>query len=345
MPNWYGETLFATPFVRALRAMAPGASISALGPARTQAMLERHPLIDRFILYDESGPQRGLPAAWRAASTIRAQRYDAAIVLRRSFTRTALLAAAGVPVRIGFANAKSGWLLTHPVRRPAGTRHKAEEYFALLAPLGEAPAPGPCDYYSSPEERAQASQLLRAAGIDDQRNFVVIHSGANWAHKRWPTDAFAELGARLMREASVAILLTGSADDAPLAGAIRARMAPHAPHELVGRTTIRQLAAVLERAAAVISNDTGVLHLAAALRRPVVALYGPTSPALTGPYGDPALTRVIHHPECCPAVPCYQPDHPGYPGMAAISVEEVVRAAKELLRHTADSTQHTEKTP
>ena len=100
---------------------------------------------------------------------------------------------------------------------------------------------------------------------------------------------------------------------------------------LVGQTTFREAAACVERASLVVSNDTGMLHDAAALGRPVVALYGPTSPAMTGPLGATKQVRVIHHAGCCPSIPCYAPDHPGSPGMESISVDEVHAAAEALL--------------
>ena len=125
--------------------------------------------------------------------------------------------------------------------------------------------------------------------------------------------------------------MTGGPDDAPAAKAIAAQMRRPAVL-LAGRTTLRQLGGCLEQAGLVISNDTGVLHIAAALSRPVVALYGPTSPALTGPLGDPRRMIVLHHADCCPRIPCYQPDQPPHPGMNAITVDEVYDAARQLLR-------------
>ena len=104
---------------------------------------------------------------------------------------------------------------------------------------------------------------------------------------------------------------------------------------LAGQTTLRQLAACLEQAALVVSNDTGVLHLAAALRRPVLGLYGPTSPALTGPLGEPSRTTVLHDPTCCPEVPCYHSDHPPHQGMDSIGVEAASGAALHLLETCA----------
>lgn len=103
---------------------------------------------------------------------------------------------------------------------------------------------------------------------------------------------------------------------------------------LAGATSVRELAAILEHADLVVSNDTGIAHLAAALHRPLVALYGPTSPALTGPLGDRERVAVIHRPECCPQIPCYAPNHASHPGMQAISVDEVYEAAHRLLQNT-----------
>jgi heptosyltransferase-1/heptosyltransferase-2 len=126
------------------------------------------------------------------------------------------------------------------------------------------------------------------------------------------------------------IVITGGPNDVELAGGVSGLMR-HPPLVLAGRTSLGLLAACLEQADAVVSNDTGVLHVAAALRRPVVALYGPTSPQLTGPLGEPQRTVVLHHPDCCPSIPCYRPDHPGAPGMDAITVDEAYAAVCRVL--------------
>ncbi len=330
MPNWFGETLFATPFLRALRGGLPQSFIAALGVPRAQAILAHNPQVDELVLYDEQaahGTWRGRRAL---ARLLRAKRFDTAVILRRSLTRTLLLAWAGIPRRIGFANLKSGWLLTHRVQPPKAPIHKAHAYLRLLAPLGLREQPGSYAYYPSEEERAQARQLLHAKGLLNGNPLVVLHPGANWAHKRWGVERFIELANRLIRRHPVSLVLTGGPDDLSLIGPMLPRLMTR-PVVLAGQTTLRQLAAVLEHAGLVVSNDTGVVHVAAALGRPVVALYGPTSPAITGPLGDATRTVVIHHPDCCPRIPCLHPDHPKYPGMDAISVEEVYVAACQML--------------
>lgn len=339
LPNWFGETLFATPFLRALHRHRPAAWIATLGRPLCREVLLHNAHVDALLDYDERGSHRGPAGKWRLVMSLRAQRVDTAFILRRSLSRSLLLALARIPARVGFANAKSGWLLTHRVPAPREPRHKAATYLALLEAVGlsatEGDAAG-CDYTVSDEERDAAHGLLKRLGVLDGRPVVILHPGANWAHKRWAPERFAALGDRLAA-AGGQVVITGGPDDRAVAESIRRTMRKP-PTVLAGTTSLRQLGACLEQAQLVMSNDTGVLHIAAALGRPLVALFGPTSPALTGPLGDPQRTVVLHHPACCPRVPCYRPDRPVHPGMDSITVEEVYAAACQLLANASRST-------
>jgi len=332
LPNWFGETLFATPFLRALRRQRPAAWIATLGRPLCREVLLHNAHVNAQLDYDEQGTHRGVIGKWRLVRSLRAHRADTAFILRRSLSRSLLLALAGIPARVGFANAKSGWLLTHRVPAPRGPRHKAATYLPLLEAVGLSGAgesPLVYDYTVSEEERDAARAQLDRLGVSDGRPMVILHPGANWAHKRWAPERFAALGDRVAA-AGNRVVITGGPDDRAMAESIRRTMA-HPAAVLAGATSLRQLAACLAQAQLVISNDTGVLHIAAALGRPLVALYGPTSPALTGPLGDPQRMVVLHHPECCPRVPCERPDHPVHPGMDSITVEEAHAAACQLL--------------
>lgn len=330
LPNWYGETLFAVPFLKALRRHLPQAHLATLGWPQCAEVLQHHPAVDALLTYDERGAHRSLGGKLAVLRTLRVERFTTAFVLRPSLSRTALLAAAGIRRRIGWAQPKSGWLLTDRVRpAPAGT-HKAASYLPLLQVVGATAALEPYDYVVTEEERQQAAALLARHPSPPRGPLVILHPGANWPHKRWLPERFAAVGNLLSRRHQARLVLTGGPQDQPLVARVQQDlMVPTLP--LVGHTTLRQLGACLALADLVIAADTGVLHLTAALRRPAIALFGPTSPALTGPLGDPALLRVIHHAQSCPAIPCYQPEHPGSPGMAAITVEEVAAAAATLL--------------
>ena len=155
LPNWYGETLFATPFLRQLRQQHPQARIATLGWPQCEEILRHNPSVDEHVVYDERGAHRGLAAKWRIIRQLRATRFDAAFVLRRSLSRSLLLALAGIPTRVGFANAKSGWLLTRQVTVPLEPRHKAASYLPLLEKNNGAPVPivGSYEYVVSDAER------------------------------------------------------------------------------------------------------------------------------------------------------------------------------------------------
>ncbi len=331
LPNWYGETLFATPFLRGLRQQVPRAIITVMGWPQCEEVLRHNPHVNAFLIYDERNDHRSVMSKWRLIRRLREIRCDTAFILRRSLSRSLLLAAAGIPTRVGFDNPKSGWLLTRRVPSPNSPMHKAATYLPLLEAWGAAaPTTLTCDYVVTQAERAQAGELLSARGIGNDR-FVVLHPGANWAHKRWAPKRFAALADRVVETHRVQVLVTGGPHDLELAETVKRGMR-HPAVVLAGRTTLRQLSACLEHATVVISNDTGVLHLAAALGRAVLGLYGPTSPALTGPLGEPSRTAVLHHADCCPEVPCYHPDTPPHQGMDAISVDEAYIACSNLLR-------------
>jgi lipopolysaccharide heptosyltransferase II len=261
---------------------------------------------------------------------LRARRFDTAFILRRSLSRSLLLALAGIPMRVGFANPKSGWVLTHRVVPSPAPQHKAWTYLQLSTALGWEGPPQPCTYTVGDEERSQALRWLEAKQWVEARPLVLLHPGANWAHKRWPSERFAELGERLVSLRQVRVLITGGPGDWEVARSVAERVRSPAAC-LVEPMGLRQLGALLEQVHLVVSNDTGVLHLAAALQRPLVALYGPTSPSLTGPLGEPGRLAVLHHADCCPRIPCREPDHPSHLGMEAISVDETYQAACSML--------------
>ncbi|MBI3321473.1 MAG: lipopolysaccharide heptosyltransferase II [Candidatus Omnitrophica bacterium] len=352
LPNWFGETLFVTPFLKALRERHPEAWIATLGWPQCREILLQNPHVNALLEYDERGRHRSVWGKRRLIASLRAEAFDAAFMLRKSLSRSLLLNLAGIPKRIGFANSKSGWLLTHRVpaappstaealKRAGRTqqpgesiaqhsRHKAATYLPLLAAVSRPATLTAYEYFVSEEERAEARARLSTPHCATGGPLIVLHPGANWFHKRWSAQRFAQLGDRLAGAHHAQVMITGGPADLALAGAVNKGMRQPAT-VMAGQTTLRQLGALLEQARLVVSNDTGVLHMAAALRRPVVALYGPTAPALTGPLGDPTRTIVVHHPDCCPEIPCFRPHRPPHVGMEAITVEEAYGAAATLL--------------
>jgi ADP-heptose:LPS heptosyltransferase len=173
----------------------------------------------------------------------------------------------------------------------------------------------------------KADNILKEAGIKKQERFFIINPGGNWPPKRWPKKKFAGLCKSLKERYSCAVLITGSANDAELAKDIIG-LSQGAAISICGKTDLKQLAAIMRKASLVVSNDSGPMHIAVSQRVPTIALFGPTSENITGPYGDSDFL-VIHKWNDCD-IPCYSPCD-DYRCMDAISAEDVLRAAEQLL--------------
>jgi lipopolysaccharide heptosyltransferase II len=206
--------------------------------------------------------------------------------------------------------------------------HAVERYLLVARELAlEIRSRAEFNVHIPPEAHRFAEEFLAAANAQ-RRPVVVLLPSSRWATKRWPADCFAALADRVTAELDGAALFLGGAGDAPLVERIRGMMMMKGKSlSLAGGTSIKQSAALLSRAAAVVANDSGPMHLAAALGAPVVALYGPTSPARTGPYGG--NVRVFKSTREC--APCFDPECDDPKCMRDISVDEVFDAVRGFL--------------
>ncbi len=288
-----GDVVMTLPTLWALRRRFPGAAIDWLVEAPSAGLLEGHPAIDRLLV----SPRhlcRGLAesgqalAAWRRfrdfRRELRAVRYDVVLDLQGLFKSGAWVGLARGDRKVGFdrTREKAYWFLNEKMPAYDPERHAARRYLDAAAYLGaEVSETAPEKYYTpSPAGEAEADASL--AGFPGPR--VVLNPGARWATKRWPLEHWEGLAARLARETDLAIVLTGGSSDIPLGRAI-ARVAPERILDLCGRTSLPGLAVVLGRATAVVTADTGPMHLAAAVGAGGLALFGPTKPGRTGPFG------------------------------------------------------------
>lgn len=341
-PDHLGDLLFATPALRMARQELPDATLSLLVGPWSRAVVARNPDLDEVLTCRFPGferqPKKNLLAPYRllfeTAQSLRG-RFDAAVVLRFDHWWGAwLAAAAGIPLRIGYDQPETRPFLTHAL--PYSTdRHEVEQNAALVAALCRCDAgrPGPLRFPVTAAARAWATDWLAARGVAPGRPLIAIHAGAGAAVKQWPPDAWAETARGLMRLFDAQILLTGSAAERPLAQAIMARLAAPAL-DATGQTDLEQLAALMERCAAVLGSDSGPLHLAVAVGAPTVHLYGPVSAVKFGPWGDPTRHIVLKSNWAC--APCNRLDWPAaalarHACMSAISVEDVLHATRRLL--------------
>ena len=232
------------------------------------------------------GP-RGLLAFAEFARGLRSRRFDLAIDLQGLLRSGLMTAATGSKIRVGLAQAREGAtrFYTHGIGTPEGIEHAVDKLMAVVRAFGimSGPVFRPA---ISPADRAWAEGALSKVG----RPRLVLNVGARWLTKRWPPERFAEVAIRAVRERSAGLIAVGSPEDAPLVSKLVESLPGLPILDLTGATTLPRLAAVLERADCVLSNDTGPLHLAAATGARVVGVYTCTSPARTGPYGLNART-------------------------------------------------------
>jgi heptosyltransferase-2 len=349
--NWLGDSVITIPAVRALRALFPGSPITMLVPANLACLWEIEGSADRVVPMQRPAGLRGARALIAA---LRRDRYDLGILLPNSFSSALLFLLGGVRRRVGYATDGRGLLLTSPVPVPRGERparprdrggrarrdgaggrtpsgfegHQVHRYLALVRTLGAVEAdPRPSLRLPSPLLE-QADALLRERGIAPGRKVVGLNAGASYGEaKCWPQERFASL-ARLLRDRlGAAVLAVGGAAERQRAEAVCAPLGPDGIN-VAGETTVAQLAALAARCEVFVSNDTGPMHLAAAVGTPVVAIVGPTDPAATGPLSDRA-TIVRRDTPCAPCLKRRCPtDHRC---MTAVAAEEVFAAVRNLM--------------
>lgn len=327
--NWMGDLLFMTPAIRAVRRAYPRSFIAALVPPRGIELMQAHPHLDEVILAGESRGIGGLFRWLGLVRRLRLGRFDSAVLFHRSFTRALAVRLAGVPERIGYRTAKRARLLTTAVEPPPkDSVHKAAGFLALVSAAG-IPSDGlRYDVGLLPQDHAAAQRLLQEWGVRPEETLVALHAGANWRLKRWPAARFAELGDELALRHRARVLLIGDRGDLPLAEKIRARMKTP-PIVAAGRTSFRELGALLTRARLLVSNDSGPLHLGLAVGTPAVGLFGPTDPKLSGPPENGKAVSLFGSIGC--PVPCYQLRCPANLCMHQISVGQVLDAAEKFL--------------
>lgn len=307
-PNWLGDAVMATIVPRALRRTFD--RVGVLCPSGLRDVWSATPDVDEVVSFGSGGEVD----AYRSAG------YDRVLLGPLSFGSAWRAWRGRTRHRHGFGGSGREWLLASrlPASEYRRDRHQVENYRALAALVGEpaaedAPAVRPFD-----EWREEAARLWP----DDGRWRVALQPGAQYGPaKRWPADRFARAAGRLC-DAGASVAVVGGPSDRGVADEVLA--AEERGLDLVGRTSVGSLAAVLEGADVLITNDTGPMHLAAAVGTPTVALFGSTNPTWTRPYGHGH--RVLSHPVDCQ--PCYQRTcRIGYRCLTGIDLEAVVDGA------------------
>jgi lipopolysaccharide heptosyltransferase II len=337
-PNWIGDAVMSLPALEALERHHASAEIVLVAKPWVSELFSNHPAVNRVIVYDSEGEHKGARGLGRLVRALRRERFDAAILFQNAFHAAWMAWLAGIPQRIGYARDGRRVLLTEAVEVPAAAAygHHTYYYLQLLFRAGVIPKPEPVEEVRLTVEKAEkawARKHVESLGLHGPRFLVGLSPGASFGPaKRWPVERYADLADRLIGALNADVLIFGSAAEKPLAEAIAGAM-EHTPTIVAGQTTLRQLMALLAQCRLIVTNDSGPMHLAAALGVPLVAIFGSTDERATGPLGPEV--RVVKQPVACS--PCGLRECPiDFRCMTGVSVESVHRAALEVVKETRD---------
>ena len=304
-PSWIGDTVLAQALFIRLHEGTPGLQLDALAPRWVAPVLERMPQITEVVDSPFVHGELSLKARHRLARQLAQRGYQRAYVLPNSIKSALIPFLADIPERIGFVGETRYGLINHRHTLNKALLPQMAERFAQLAEVPGAPLRRPIPQPRLLASSAQRAATLAALAIDLPEKLAVFCPGAEYGPaKRWPAAYYAEL-ARALGARGHAIWLLGSAKDAPVADEIVAASAG-AAENLCGRTTLGQALDLIASARLVVTNDSGLMHVAAALGRPLIALYGSSSPDYTPPLSDKAAI-IWRKPDCSP---CFKRECP-----------------------------------
>ena len=323
-PSSLGDIVHAMPTCAAIRRAYPKARLTWLVKRQWAGLVERIDGVDRVWSVEST-----LQGWLSQVAPLRAERFDLVVDLQGLFRSAAIGRLTGSPLLVGFANAREGspWFYSTRVTVPQSEMHAVDRYMLVAKALGAVDSGTPEFRFRIPQtDYDEVDRLLSRSGVTPGMSWVAMNVSARWPTKRWPAASFAEVADQLQQEGCGAVVMIGGPDERADVVAVRGQMKTEAI-DLAGATTVGLLPALLSKASMLITNDSGPMHIAAAVGTPVVALFGPTSEVRTGPYG--AGHVVLTEP--VPCRPCFSRTcHNSLPleCLRAVSPQQVLTAAR-----------------
>ncbi|GBE12089.1 ADP-heptose--LPS heptosyltransferase 2 [bacterium BMS3Bbin14] len=331
--NWIGDAIMTTPAVRTVRRNFPAAEITLLAMPWVADVFRASPDIDRIIHYEKNGRHHGLAGKMRLALDLKRESFEAAVLLQNAFEAALITSLARIPVRGGYTTDGRGLLLTHGVKKQAdiGRRHQVHYYQEMLRGLGLRPGPDDLELVLPDSASRWAGEFLQEKGLEPGALIIGLNPGAAYGPaKRWPSNKFAALAAELCRKTEALVLIFGTEADCAVAERIGIEAAAGARIvNLAGRTSLSQAMALIGRCTVFVTNDSGLMHVSAALHTRTVAIFGSTDPVATGPASDHAIV-VRTEIACSPCLKTHCPKQ-HFQCMEKIKVEDVLTAVYEHL--------------
>jgi len=328
-----GDVILTLPLVQVLKDFMPAADIDLVVVPRAMDVCRNHPAIHELVSYDKRGAERGWKGLRSKSKDLRHTRYDLAFVPHRSLRSALLVFAARIPLRVGFRKSAGKWLFTRRIPYNSD-EHEIKRNLSLLEGIGmhDLGTVLPTVYPGEAEQR-EVDELLSSKELAGARTLVAIAPGTIWNTKRWLKERFAGL-ARSLAEKNIGVILIGGPEDATLGDEVKEQASHPLVHNLAGKLSLLGSAECIRRCKVLVSNDSAPMHLAVAVRTPVVAIFGATVPAFgfapVGPNDTVVETRglrcrpcSIHGGEQCPIGT--------FECMMNISVERVLQRVEDRL--------------
>jgi heptosyltransferase II len=331
---YLGDVVLTTPLLDALRSKYPSARIDIVVQPAWMEMVRYHPSATMIVPFDKRGAESGIVGTLRFAKSLAAQKYDIAFCPHPSFRSAFILWLARIPLRIGFHNSSGALFFTKTVQRDE-KKHEVHRVLSLMNVVGGVDIESAPKVHLGPD--SDAGEILARFGLDSRKRYLGIHPGSVWATKRWLPERFGELGKTLSQEYD-GVIVFGGAGEEELAAIVCAAAGAGAVN-LAGRVSLGELAIVLSRLRLLVTNDSGPMHIAAALGVPVVAIFGSTVPEFGyAPFAT--QSRILEAPQSCR--PCGPHGFRRCPKehfrcMRDITVEAAASACRELAGGEAET--------
>lgn len=334
-PNHLGDAVMALPMINETREAHPGSSVTVLTPEHLADLFVNNPAVDEVIRIP-SRYVHGLVAVMRIKNLLAPHRFDIGYILPPSFGSASGFKLGGVTERIGYVTDGRRLLLTRPLALPTPmhSAHRSETYFNLLRRASAANLEfSPPKVFLNDEDIGQGAKLLEGLGLRPLNRYVVFGFRAVAESRRWGTAKFANLAKRLIAEYGVKVVLIGSADDRSEGEEIAQAAGGKEVVNLAGKTTLRELAAVISTGHLYVGVDSGPAHLAAAVGATMVCFIGAADPRETVPYSKRCRVIYLDHLECrsCVKNRCPLSGEAFMRCMKDITVEMAMQEAKEAI--------------
>ncbi|MEW6614224.1 MAG: lipopolysaccharide heptosyltransferase II [Thermodesulfobacteriota bacterium] len=328
--NWIGDVILTFPAIATIRKNFPRSYIAILSRPWVAPLLENNPDVDEVIIYEHNGIHNGVLGRLRLAKALREKRFDLAVLLQNAFDAALIALLAGIPIRAGYNSDMRGHLLTNKVilDKTVLGKHQVYYYLEMLKALGMDIVDEDPLVKVSDEARKRATEILGPLNIQNGELLVGINPGAYFGSaKRWLPERYALLSDMIHKDFRGKILLFGSKEEKVISEMILG-IANSDVIDLAGKTSLLETMALIEKCSLFITNDSGLMHLAAALKIPLIAIFGSTDPVTTSPLGTSSI--IIR--KKVPCSPCLKRECPtDHQCMRLIEVGEVYEHARQIL--------------